>query len=90
MKVRNVIRAGLAAAILATGGVVLSPAPAQAFPREQCNAQVLVPIQALMSFWWGEAQWLEANGGSDNDIEWAYYQYMVAESQYEAAGGYRC
>ena len=84
MRIRNVIRVGLVAALLAGGGVVLSAAPAQAEHIESCHYVDLV-LLARVDYWWDMAQSLETNGGSDSDIANAYYQYMVAEDEYEAS-----
>ena len=81
MTIRNAIRAGLVAAMLAGGAIMLPAAPAQAMPV-RCDAEDAERQRALfaqMMYWWDRAQWLEANGGSNAQIETAYYNYMVAD-----------
>jgi hypothetical protein len=88
MKIRNVVWGIALACAVTVGAVSLPSAPARAvgFSDYWCHdTNALRRYETKVSFWWNTALYYEESGGSNEDIEDAWYQYMLAEDEYNEA-----
>jgi hypothetical protein len=88
MKIRNVVW-GLVLACAVTMGAVSppsAPASARGFSDYWCHdTNALRPYEAKVTFWWNIAHFYQENGGSYEDVQDAWYQYMLAQDARDEA-----